>query len=374
MRRIPAVLLALVLALLPLSGCEEGLPLPAPSTTAVSTAAPSSPPTSDTPVAGATTPAASAALQDGLNVHFIDVGQADAALLTCGGQAMLIDGGNVDDSSLVVSYLENQGISHLDYVLCTHAHEDHVGGLSGPLNTCTVSHVLAPVTEYDSKAFEDFSKYTQAQGLSIEVPTPGDTFSLGQAQVTILGPVKEYEDTNNTSIVLRVDYGQTSFLFTGDMERQAEEDLLQAGCQLEATVLKVGHHGSDTSTSYPFLRAVMPQYAVISVGAGNSYGHPSEDTLSRLSDADVTVYRTDQQGTVVAYSDGTQVTFQTGKEVAPSPGRTEAAEQVYIGNTNSHVFHLETCSSLPAEQNQIVFDSRDAAVEAGYTPCSRCKP
>ena len=364
MRRIPAVLLALLLALLPLSGCEEG-------------SLPSSQPASSTPALSAPVSAAPSSGQEGLSglaVHFIDVGQADSALLTCGEQAMLIDGGNVDDSSLVVSYLEGQGIDHLDYVLCTHAHEDHVGGLSGPLNTCTVSHVMAPVTEYDSQAFSDFVKYTQAQGLSIEIPQPGDTFSLGEAQVTILGPVKEYEETNDTSIVLRVDYGATSFLFTGDMERTAEADLLEAGGDLEATVLKVGHHGSDTSTSYPFLRAVMPQYAVISVGTGNSYGHPSEDTLSRLRDADVTVYRTDQQGTIVACSDGAQVTFETGKEVAPTPGRTEGAEQTYIGNVNSHVFHLETCSSLPAEHNQIVFDSREAAVEAGYTPCGRCNP
>ena len=142
---------------------------------------------------------------------------------------MLIDGGNVADSSLVVSYLDQQGIGQLDYVVCTHAHEDHVGGLSGPLNTCTAGHVLSPVTEYDSKAFEDFVKYTEAQGLEPEIPAPGDTFALGEAQVTVLGPVAEYSETNNTSIVLRVDFGATSFLFTGDMETKAEKDLLDQG-------------------------------------------------------------------------------------------------------------------------------------------------
>ena len=121
-----------------------------------------------------------------LAVHFIDVGQADSALLVCGEDTMLIDGGNVADSSLMVSYLDRQGIGQLDYVVCTHAHEDHVGGLSGPLNTCTAGHVLSPVTEYDSKAFEDFVKYTEAQGLEPEIPAPGDTFALGEAQVVIL--------------------------------------------------------------------------------------------------------------------------------------------------------------------------------------------
>lgn len=328
---------------------------------------------------GSTTVRPSPADGSTLSVHFIDVGQADSALLLCGGSAMLIDGGNVADSSLVVSYLDAQGVDSLDYVVSTHAHEDHVGGLSGPLNTCTVSHVLSPVAEYDSKAFSSFLKYTEAQGLSPEIPAPGDTFSLGEALVTVLGPVKEYSETNNSSIVLRVDFGETSFLFTGDMERQAEADLLEAGADLSATVLKVGHHGSDTSTSYPFLREIMPTYAVISVGEGNSYGHPSEDTLSRLRDAGTTVYRTDQAGTVVAVSDGKSVSFTTGKDHAPTPGRDQIQPPAgeahpYIGNRNSQVFHTGSCPNLPAEKNQVLFNSRDEAVNAGYAPCGNCKP
>lgn len=309
-----------------------------------------------------------------LAVHFIDVGQADAALLVCGEEAMLIDGGNVADSSLVVSYLEGLGIDHLDYVFCTHAHEDHVGGLSGPLNTCTASRVYAPVTDYDSKAFRDFAKYTAAQGLDIEVPEVGDTYPLGSAQVTVLGPVQAYSETNNTSLVLRVDFGETSFLFTGDMERAAEADLLEAGTDLSATVLKVGHHGSDTSTSYPFLREVMPAYAVVSVGEGNSYGHPSADTLSRLYDAGTTVYRTDELGTVVAVSDGKSISFTSEQNAAPAPGRDQAVEAVYIGNVNSKIFHVDNCPNLPAEKNQTLFESRDEAIAAGYTPCGNCKP
>ena len=256
-----------------------------------------------------------------LTIHFIDVGQADCALLECGGQTMLIDGGNVGDSSLVVSYLKEQGIEHLDYVICTHAHEDHVGGLSGPLNTCTAGAVYAPVTEYDSKAFGSFLKYTQARGLEITVPEADDVFLLGEARVTVLGPREDYDDTNNTSIVLRVDHGENSFLFTGDMETSAEEDLLAAGCDLDADVLKVGHHGSSTSTGYVFLREVMPEYGVISCGTGNSYGHPHEEVTSRLYDANVTVYRTDEQGTIVAVSDGTEIVFTTEKNVPPTEGR-----------------------------------------------------
>ena len=363
MKRRIAPLLTLLCLLVSLAGCDL-----------LSAAPPDSGAPSAAPVTEGTT----------LAVHFCDVGQADSALLVCGDDAMLIDGGNVADSSLVVSYLDQQGIDQLDYVVCTHAHEDHVGGLSGPLNTCTVSHVLSPVTQYDSKAFENFVKYTEAQGLEPEIPDPGDTFDLGEAQVTILGPVAEYSETNNTSIVLRVDYGETSFLFTGDMETKAEKDLLDQGADLSATVLKVGHHGSDTSSSYSFLREVMPEYAVISVGLDNDYGHPSDDVLSRLRDAGATVYRTDQQGTIVAVSDGTTVTFTTEKDAAPTPGRdgqtspqpsqSESAQETYIGNLNSKVFHREDCPNLPAEQNRIIFSSREEAVEEGYTPCGNCKP
>ena len=311
-----------------------------------------------------------------LEVHYIDVGQADSALLLCGGESMLIDGGNVADSDLVVAYLADQGVEELDYVVCTHAHEDHVGGLAGALSQYPAGEVLSPVTEYDSQAFGNFLKYTQEQGLSLTVPEPGDTWTVGTAAVTVLGPVQDYDDTNNTSIVLRVDFGETSFLFTGDMERTAEEDLLESWAWLEADVLKVGHHGSDTSTSYPFLREVDPDYAVISVGENNDYGHPSEDTLSRLRDDDVTVYRTDLQGDVVCTSDGTSLTFTVERNdgIQTNPTEDESQPGTYIGNLNSHVFHRPDCSGLPEEQNQVAFSSREEAVAAGYTPCGRCDP
>lgn len=256
-----------------------------------------------------------------LTVHYIDVGQADCTLLECGGQTMLIDGGNVDDSSLVVAYLKNQGIGHLDYMVCTHAHEDHVGGLSGPLNTCTVGQVLSPVTSYDTVPFGNFLKYTAAQGLDVTVPEADSSFLLGEARVIVLGPRKSYEEPNDTSIVLRVDHGENSFLFTGDMEAAAEADLLTAGCDLDVDVLKVGHHGSSTSSSYVFLREVMPTYGVISCGVGNSYGQPHREVTGRLYDAGVTVYRTDEQGTVVAVSDGRELRFATEKDVPPTQGR-----------------------------------------------------
>lgn len=231
-------------------------------------------------------------------VHFIDVGQADAALVLCDDSAMLIDGGNAADSNLIYSYLKKLKVKELDYIVCTHAHEDHVGGLAGALNYATVDTALCPVTSYDSKAFKNFVKYLDKQDVEITVPEAGDTYELGSAEFEILGPIEiDEDDPNNTSIVLRIVYGETSFLFTGDAGRDEESDILDEDYELESTVLKVGHHGSDTSTSYKFLNEVLPKYAVISVGEGNSYGHPTEDTLSRLRDADVKVLRTDMQAT-----------------------------------------------------------------------------
>ncbi len=308
-------------------------------------------------------------------VRFLDVGQADAALILCDGESMLIDGGNAEDSSLVYTCLKNLDISHLNYIVCTHAHEDHVGGLSGALQFASVDHALAPVEAYDSRAFQSFVKYLDQQGKSIEIPEAGDTFPLGSAQVEVLGPVRESDDTNNTSIVLKITYGETSFLFTGDAERQEEEDILNTGASLKSTVLKVGHHGSDTSTTYPFLREVMPEYAVISVGEGNSYGHPTENTLSRLKDAGAQIYRTDLMGDIICTSDGTNVFFaeeQTKPEEEPAEGTG-----TYILNTRSKKFHLPACPSVKemSEKNKESYSgSREELLSEGYTPCGQCKP
>ena len=320
------------------------------------------------PADGPEQPEPAALPEDGFEIWFLDVGQADSSLIVCGGETMLIDGGNVDDASYVVASLEQYGVTALDYVVNTHCDEDHVGGLAGVLAKYPAAHVWSSTTEYGTKAFSNFVKYAEQQGREIEIPSAGDAFTLGSADVTVLGPLRDYENNNENSIVLRIDYGETSFLFTGDMGITAEDELVESGARLDATVLKVGHHGSAGSTGYVFLREVMPQYAVISVGADNSYGHPTEAALSRLRDADVQVFRTDLQGVVHLTSDGKTVTFDTERSAAEAqlnPTIKDAAE-TYVGNRNSQIFHVSTCHSCPAEKNAVYFDSVWDALDAGY--------
>lgn len=326
-------------------------------------------------------------------IAFIDVGQADAAVVECDGHYLLVDGGNKADSSLIYSFLKNYSIDHLDMVIATHAHEDHVGGLAGAFNYASADLTLCPVDYYDSDAFSDFAKCATQNGNGISVPSVGDTYRLGSSTITILG-LNAGSDVNDSSIVFKLEYGDTSFIFTGDAEREAEQAILNAGFDLSATVLKVGHHGSDTSTTYPFLREIMPQYAVISVGENNSYNHPTDDTLSRLRDADVTVYRTDLHGNILVTSDGETVSVSTEKrptdsEIMTPGGKITTSQPVidskladdvgvdYVANTSTKKFHYPDCKSVKQmkEGNKWYFiGTRDELIAKGYDPCGNCHP
>ncbi len=393
MKRIICCLMALSL-MLSLAGCESSNSYISEAETASSVPGQLAQESQEAPTTTSTD-------HSSFEVHFINVGQADSSLILCDGEAMLIDGGNADDSSLIYSYLKKLSLNHLEYIVCTHAHEDHVGGLAGALNYASVDKALCPVTNYDSRAFNSFVSYLDKQSVFITIPTAGDSFTLGSAFVQVLAPNTIVEnDPNNSSIVLRVEYGTTSFLFTGDAERPEEQKILDSGYTLKSTVLKVGHHGSGSSTTYPFLREVMPEYAVISVGENNSYGHPAEDTISRLRDADVKVFRTDMQGDVICTSDGETVTFTVERnknantliEVEESSTQQNdmhdsyetancddqvSIEIEYILNTNTHKFHYPSCSSVSKMKdcNKSFFTgTRNDIIAMGYAPCGQCSP
>lgn len=315
--------------------------------------------------------------EDGLHVFFLDVGQADCTLILSDGHAMLIDGGNTDDGAFIVSFLKEKGVTALDYVVATHAHEDHVGGLTQVLKNFPCKTVYAPVLQADNAAFTRFARQSEQQG-GLTQCLRGTRGDLGQAHFEVLFPFEpeKEENVNNTSVVLRLTLGQASFLFVGDLERDAESRLLSFDDDLTSAVLKVGHHGSSTSTSYYFLRRVLPQTAVISCGANNEYGHPHKETIDILNQAEIDIWRTDTMGTVEAVTDGTLLTVRAGELVKTAAvlSPTPALDIYYIGNKKSRVFHLPACASLPKENNRVDFSSREEAISAGYTPCSRCRP
>ena len=307
-------------------------------------------------------------------IHYIDVGQADCILLEYDGRFMLIDGGNREDSQLVVSYLEQQGVQELAAVVCTHAHEDHVGGLPSVLAVYPTAAVYAPTRTYSSNIFDKFVYYTDQQGLEITIPQPGDQLTLGDVSMTVLGPVKSYPDPNNTSIVIMAEFGSTRFLFTGDMEKEAENDMMDHWGDTynwNCDVLKSGHHGSSTSSSYRLIYEADPEYIVISVGTDNSYGHPHRETIALYKDAGIPYFRTDELGHVIVTSDGSTVSV-TWENQNAQPEDVEAADITYIGNKNSKKLHLPSCANLPKAENQVVFEIYEEAIAAGYTPCSSC--
>ena len=333
-------------------------------------------------------------------VEFIDVGQGDSALIQCDGHYMLIDGGPSSASSIIYTILRNSGIDSIDYMIATHPDADHIGGLSGALNYATVEVCYSPEISHDTKTFESLVKYLNKQNVSITVPTVGTAFQLGRATVEILGPIEKSLDTNNNSIVTRVTFGNTCFLFMGDAEIEEEHSLIEAGVELPCDVLKAGHHGSDSSMSDEFLNKAAPKYVIFSVGAENSYGHPAEEVLAKLKALDLSLYRTDIQGDIFCESDGKVISFSTEKKaseealwiagpsssstvtrdgiVVSSPEKSEIPEgTTYVLNTSSRKFHLPTCASVDdmSERNRIYStDSADKLIAVGYKPCGRCNP
>ena len=250
--------------------------------------------------------------EERLEVTFIDVGQADSILLENEGHYMLVDAGNNEDGPKLVNYFKNQNIHQFDYVIGTHPHEDHIGGLDNIIEDFDINTFYMPDVITTTKTFEDVLDALGEKNMTLSIPKTNATFKLGDATVKVLYVGTEDEsDLNDTSIVLKVTYQNVSFLLTGDASTKVEEKLNPA--DLESTVLKVGHHGSSTATNEKFLNTVNPKYAIISVGENNQYEHPHTTVLNTLAAHNITTYRTDQDGTIKVITDGTNIEINTSK-------------------------------------------------------------
>jgi competence protein ComEC len=238
-----------------------------------------------------------------LSIHYLDVGQGDATLVISGTHAMLIDVGDDSKGTQIQNYLQKQGITQLDYLILTHPHADHIGGAPVVITKFDVDQILMTDHEQESSVTEKVFDALTYRSYRWATPKLNETYPLGNATFRFLGPIDDYEDVNNSSLCVMVEYGKTRFLFTGDCEEMAEEDLVANRVDLEATVYQVGHHGSNSSSQPEFLTAVSPMYAVISCGIDNSYQHPHEEVLERLAEREIAVFRTDVQGTIVATCD-----------------------------------------------------------------------
>ena len=344
--------------------------------------------------------------QEQLKVHYIDVGQGDCTLITCGDKSMLIDAGPDGAGTKVQYYLLDHDIHKLDYVIMTHPDADHIGGMDVVLTKFDCSTVMMVNDENDTDAYRDVLSALEFKSYKTIEPVSKSKYELGDACFTIIRSDDDESSDNDKSIICYLEYGNTSFLFPGDAENIGEKAIIESG--IKADVYKAGHHGSKTSSSDELLDSVRPSYAVISCGAENSYGHPHEETLERLKSRSINTFRTDEQSNIIAVSDGTEIRWSTAPSTTWAPGvpkvvatvtetETPKYEQpiedvpavpsnfsesrtddyTYVLNTNSKKFHLPSCDSvrdMKAKNRKDVKWIRDAVIEAGYQPCKRCNP
>lgn len=326
---------------------------------------------------------------DEMKVHFIDVDQGDSTFIELpNGEAMLIDAGETDQADKVVTYIYTQGYDTIDYVVATHAHSDHIGGLPVVLDSFNIGNFYMTSAVATTSIYENMLNAVDESGAAVHDVMAGDViYNEANLLIEVVAPKEiDYDEQNNNSVVIKLTYGDDKFLFTGDAEKSEEDGIWT---NIKCDVLKVGHHGSDSSSSSNFLKKIEPSYAVISCGLHNSYGHPTDDVLKRLDDRNIDVYRTDLQGTIVFTSDGSNISVNVNpSEYTPPVTTTTTTSQqeqntpvedsgtTYVLNTNSKKIHYASCSSVNdmKESNKAFTNDYDQAIADGYKPCGRCKP
>lgn len=340
--------------------------------------------------------------QGDMAVHFIDVGQGLAILVQSGGENLLYDGGNRSHADEVVQYLKNQQVETINYMISSHYDEDHLGGLVKCLDNFEVEHVLGSDYVHTSDLFNTFMNTATAHAIIVEYPSVGDTYEFGTGSITVMAPDGISQNSNDNSVVIRLVNGNNSFMFMGDAEETSEQDMISTGMNLDCDVLSLGHHGSASSTSWDLLEATSPSWAVISCGLNNSYGHPAAETMGKLSDMDIPVFRTDDQGTVIALSDGNTISwnqepcndYTSGSEKKSTDSSADQSEQdtndaaatesyaaqtdtsdtqgrmVWISATGSKYHSIPDCGNM--NPNKATQETESQALSQGYEACKKC--
>lgn len=340
--------------------------------------------------------------QGDMAVHFIDVGQGLAILVQSGGENLLYDGGNRSHADEVVQYLKNQQVETINYMISSHYDEDHLGGLVKCLDNFEVEHVLGSDYVHTSDLFNTFMNTATAHAIIVEYPSVGDTYEFGTGSFTVMAPDGISQNSNDNSVVIRLVNGNNSFMFMGDAEETSEQDMISTGMNLDCDVLSLGHHGSASSTSWDLLEATSPSWAVISCGLNNTYGHPAAETMGKLSDMDIPVFRTDDQGTVIALSDGNTISwtqepcndYTSGSEKQSTDSSADQSEQytndaaatesyaaetdtsdmqgrmVWISATGSKYHSIPDCGNM--NPNKATQETESQALSQGYEACKKC--
>lgn len=311
-------------------------------------------------------------IDDLLDIYILDVEQADAMLIKYKEHNILIDAGDNDDEEKMVSYLKEANVDKLDFVIATHCDADHIGGMDSVIQNFKIDTFYMTEDSKDTKTFKDMVNALNKNKVKVIKPKQNINVDIGEVDFMIIPPIKIHEDANDNSIVLKLDYNDFEMLFTGDMEKDEEKELINQNIDLDVDVLKVGHHGSRTSSTQELLDKTTPEYAFISVGEGNDYGHPHKETIDRLNKNKISYYRTDENGTMLIETDGQNIDIFSQKELGQKNINKTTQNEKYIGNKNSKVYHLDTCTSLPKEENRVYFKTESLAKKKGYSPCSKC--